>query len=153
MMTSPNGNKDGFMSLLASVLVDLGFPVIYTNLVYWGKVYNIPLDDVDEALRTLKDEGLLEIKYVFRCPKCGSYLGEYKHIREVPEILVCPNSHEINKKELVSIIRDSDEADRIVTILWYPTDKGKRFFRAFQKRKEKILQRRIVGTISKSSFC
>jgi len=153
MMTSPNENKDGLMSLLASVLVDLGFPVIYSNLVYWAKVYNIPLDDVDKALRTLKEEGLLEIKYVFRCPKCGSPLGEYKHIHDVPEILVCPNSHEISKKELVSIIQDPDEADRIVTILWYPTDKGKRFFRTFQKRKEKILQRRIVETISKSSFC
>ena len=153
MMTSQKENKNGFLTLLASVFVDLGFPVIYDNLVYWARVYSIHLDDVDNTLKTWKDEGLLEIRYALRCPKCGMYIGEYYHLNDVPDILVCPTGHEISKEELINFIKDPNEVDRVITILWYTTYKGKHFFRTFQKRKEKVLQERIARTIPKSTVC
>ncbi|MBO8175205.1 MAG: hypothetical protein H0Z18_08100 [Thermococcus sp.] len=152
MRISPKENKSGLTNLLANVLVDLGFPSIYANLVYWARVYRIPLDEVDNILKSWNENGILEIRYALKCPKCGAYLGEYKHIDEVPNILICPMGHEISKEEFMDIIKDLDERDKLFTVLLYPTEHGKHFFRRFQKRKEEILQKRVERIISKSTL-
>jgi len=152
MMMSPKENKSGLMNLLASVLVDLGFPSIYTNLIYWARVYRVPLDEVDNILKSWKENGILEIRYALKCPKCGAYLGEYKHIDEVSNILICPMGHEMSKEEFMDIIRDPDERNKLFTILLYQTEHGRHFFRGFQKRKEEILQKRVERIVSKSTF-